>query len=1039
MEVLPLLLLIEGLTKDVLEKVTLIKNININNPHRAHIEILFDLNLDELKRKNPITSFVELHNAWQKTLDVSELNIKFYKELANWYYWAVDNVEFPADVEKNKDIRNATSVIRMITRIIFIWFIKEEGLVSNILFNKDKLKNILKDFDLPSDSNKTIYYKTILQNLFFATLNREMDKRDFRKDNQNFGITTLYRYKKYFKVDKEQILSIFKGIPFLNGGLFECLDKPHPTEKGPKGGYKMVRVDGFSDRDDNLLKVPDFLFFSDEKDIDLNKVYGTKNKKYKVRGLIDLLNNYKFTIEENTPIEEEIALDPELLGKVFENLLAAYNPETKATARKQTGSFYTPREIVNYMADESLKASLSNLCAKKLETTTEEDIKAGLDLLFTYTEEESPFDKKETSALVEAISELKILDPACGSGAFPMGILHKLVFILRKLDPENIKWKELQKLKAINETEEAYNIDNENERKQRFWEIEETFTSNASDYGRKLYLIENCLYGVDIQPIAIQIAKLRFFISLIVDQKVDKTKADSNFGIRPLPNLETKFVTANTLIGIEKSGNVSLFDNPEIVKLESELKQIRHKHFNARTPKTKKKYRDDDKETRNKIAELLKENYDKETAPQLANWDPYDCIYSASFFDPEWMFGVNSFDVVIANPPYIQLQKFKGNLLQKAYKKQNYQTFDSMGDIYCLFYEKGINLLKKDGFLCYISSNKWMRAGYGKLLRKHFSEKNSLKLLDFGGFKVFENATVDTNILLIQNAENNNVLQGCPFKNDYKKGDDIVEYFKKNKTDLKNLSDAPWTIGSQKDLALKEKIERTGTPLKDWDVKIYRGVLTGFNEAFIIDEKTRTNILNHCKTKEERKRTEKIIKPILRGRDIGRYYYKWKGLWVIVIPAGWTKDVASEKKLNEKSIHEIFENNYSSISNHLKNIGDAYEKGKIKTKGKGLYNRDDQGDYWWELRHCAYYEEFEKEKIVWQEIVREPSFSYDMDNFYCEATTFLMTGEKLKYLIAVLNSTPSAYFFKTFYAGGGLGSKGYRYKKAFLATFYLHC
>jgi len=508
----------------------------------------------------------------------------------------------------------------------------------------------------------------------------------------------------------------------------------------------MIRIDGFSDRDDNLLKVPDFLFFSDEKDIDLNKVYGTKNKKYKVRGLIDLLNNYKFTIEENTPIEEEIALDPELLGKVFENLLAAYNPETKTTARKQTGSFYTPREIVNYMADESLKASLSNLCAKKLKTATEEDIKTGLDLLFTYTEEEPPFNEKEASALVEAISELKILDPACGSGAFPMGILHKLVFILRKLDPENTKWKELQKLKAIRETEKTYNIDNENERQQRLWEIEETFTSNTSDYGRKLYLIENCLYGVDIQPIAIQIAKLRFFISLIVDQKVDRTKADSNFGIRPLPNLETKFVTANTLIGIEKSENTSLFDDPEIVKLENELKQIRHKHFNARTPKTKKKYRDDDKDKRNKIAELLKVSYGNEIASQLANWDPYDCIYSASFFDSEWMFGVrDGFDIIIGNPPY-------GNIMDKMTKKEvidNYQ-FSVPGEIASPFIEKSLMMLKDGGNLTFIIT---YAITFNKNLYKNryqmskTFEENYVYTFDRDKCKIFSNMSQSVSIL----------------------------------------------------------------------------------------------------------------------------------------------------------------------------------------------------------------------------------------------------------------------------------------------------
>ena len=243
---------------------------------------------------------------------------------------------------------------------------------------------------------------------------------------------------------------------------------------------------------------------------------------------------------ENTPVEEEIALDPELLGRVFENLLASYNPETQTTARKQTGSFYTPREIVNYMVDESLKAYLK----QKLEDETgikPEDAEAGLEILFTYTEKEHAFTAKESKVLIAAIDNCKILDPACGSGAFPMGVLHKLVHILHKLDPQNEKWKERQ-------ISRARQLDDPAIREKTIEDIESAFANNELDYGRKLYLIENCIYGVDIQPIAVQIAKLRFFISLVVDQK--KNSSRKNLGILSLPNLETKFVAANTLIGL---------------------------------------------------------------------------------------------------------------------------------------------------------------------------------------------------------------------------------------------------------------------------------------------------------------------------------------------------------------------------------------------------------------------------------------------------------------------------------------------------------
>ncbi|MBK7918715.1 MAG: hypothetical protein IPJ94_21140 [Chloroflexi bacterium] len=361
-------------SKDVLEKVTLIKDIRLANPHRAHIEILFDLSLDELFRIHSCGNFVELHKAWQKTLDSSELNKKFFKEIANWYFWAVNEVAFPADAGP-EETRNATSMIRLITRLIFVWFLKEKGVIPDDLFNKSRLTPLLRWED-PQDS---AYYKAILQNLFFATLNQEMntpakpDNRKFRGkrgsgQSQHFMIHNVYRYEQYFR-DPAAALALFADIPFLNGGLFECLDKRVDGQD--------VRIDGFSDRPDNPLRVPDELFWGEERTIDLNETYGTSGKSYKVRGLIETLNRYKFTITENTPIEEEIALDPELLGKVFENLLAAYNPETGTTARKQTGSFYTPREIVNYMVDESLLAYLQTKVSENENLTGLKDLGSG--------------------------------------------------------------------------------------------------------------------------------------------------------------------------------------------------------------------------------------------------------------------------------------------------------------------------------------------------------------------------------------------------------------------------------------------------------------------------------------------------------------------------------------------------------------------------------------------------------------------------------------------------------------------------------------
>jgi type II restriction/modification system DNA methylase subunit YeeA len=216
---------------------------------------------------------------------------------------------------------------------------------------------------------------------------------------------------------------------------------------------------------------------------------------------------------------------------------------------------------------------------------------------------------------------------------------------------------------------------------------------------------------------------------------------------------------------------------------------------------------------------------------------------------------------------------------------------------------------------------------------------------------------------------------------------------------------------------LKEKIESIGKPLKDWDVKIYRGITTGLNEAFIITTEKKNEILANCKDEEEKERTEAIIKPILRGKDIKRYYYEWADLWVIVIPAGWTNQ---NKEKEDDNPETFIEETFPALMEYLKTF---------EAKAK---KREDKGDYWWELRHCAYYPEFEKEKVVYSEIVQHPQFYFDKNGFYVEATSFLMTGENIKYICGLLNSKPVAFFFKKYYAGGGLGEKGYRYKKAFL-------
>jgi len=356
--------------------------------------------------------------------------------------------------------------------------------------------------------------------------------------------------------------------------------------------------------------------------------------------------------------------------------------------------------------------------------------------------------------------------------------------------------------------------------------------------------------------------------------------------------------------------------------------------------------------------------------------------------------------VVIANPPYVRQEKITEQ--KQSLQKAGYEVYNSTSDLYTYFYEKSYQILKQGGFSCFISSNKWMRAKYGEKLRRFFKEKTEvINLIDLGGYPVFE-ATVDTNIILFKKKQPDKAhkIKFVNVKNELGSRD-LISFLEENHGSIsqEKLGNKCWTLAREKILRLKEKIEKIGKPLKNWDVNIYFGIKTGFNEAFIITTEKRNEILADCKTEEERKRTKRIIKPILRGRDIGRYYYKWAGLWMIIIESGWTN-----KNRGKEKPEKFFKKTYSAIYNHLVSFKN------FKGKGKGLFNRDDQGDYWWELRHCAYYSEFEKEKIAWAEMSNEPTFIYDKNKFFTNQTVYIATGKYLKYIIACINSKLSHFY-----------------------------
>ena len=449
--------------------------------------------------------------------------------------------------------------------------------------------------------------------------------------------------------------------------------------------------------------------------------------------------------------------------------------------------------------------------------------------------------------------------------------------------------------------------------------------------------------------------------------------------------------------------------------IRQQLTKNRERHFNATNRDGKKECRRHDQTLRRQLAQTLEEHgFDSDMAQKIAHWDPYDQNSAADWFNAEHMFGVrDGFDIVIGNPPYVQLQ-VDGGRLGKKYEAYEYKSFAKMGDIYMLFYERGIQLLRKGAYLCYITSNKWMRAGYGNKLRGYLAAHNPLQLLDFGGVKIFE-AAVNNNILMVQNKGYEQDTAAVQFDNrTYTKDTDIATYVKKNTLTLSHLSADAWIIASESELALKEKIERVGTPLKEWGVSIYRGVTIGFNDAFIINDTKRDELI------AADPKSIDILKPILRGRDIKHYQAKWAALYLITIPCGWTN-----KHRKTTAAKTYIAKTYPAVYAHLIDAAQT-----IHYKGKGLYDRDDQGDYWWELRACAYYAEFEKERIVWTDISSLPPFSIASKGMYLKNSAYMMSGGAVKYLIAILNSSLVKFYFPLITCK--LGSGAFRWIKQFV-------
>ena len=887
---------------------------------------------DFLISKGKVHSLDELISRFS----IEIVNKHFYNEIALSFTRLIggkrDNKVFDKELELygvTNQNKYAEFAVRLIGRIVFCWFLKEKKSEAGIpLIPEDMLS-------LSAIAHSTNYYHDVLEPLFFELLNTHQNRRK-----------TKFAQNEYYN-----------QIPYLNGGLFS----PHADDK-----YNFDNVMGTGRY--GVVTIPNEWF----------------------EHFFEILTQYNFTVDENTSYDIELSIDPEMLGRIFENLLAEINPETGENAKKSTGSFYTPRDIVDYMVDNSILEYL-----KTKTNIDEERLKA----IISYSKEDddiAQFSLVEKKSIINALYKITVLDPACGSGAFPIGMLQKIVYILQEVDHDADMWFDEIVKGAPIYVKKAF---------------EEKFSNGELDYIRKLTVIEKSIYGVDIQPIAVEISRLRCFLSLVIEQKVKDNLP--NRGVHPLPSLDFKFLIANTLIPLPDETSANLWQKVEqISMLENidhieELRAVREEYFNADNERKA--------ELREEFGNIQKKMFQQTISYKgaskryaaLADWSPFK-NEPTDWFDAEWMFGVNDgFDVVIGNPPYIQLQKAISNTstikLGDIYQKCGFSVFEKTGDIYCLFYEKGVNMLKKDGILTYITSNKWMRAGYGEKLRGYLAKHtNPLLLLDFCGQKVFDTATVDVNILLLSKQQNKGRTIACTANERCR--DNLSVFVEQNRTISDFRDSGNWTILTEIEQNIKRKIEQYGTPLKDWGVNIYRGILTGFNEAFIIDEETKNELISTDPKSAE------IIRPILRGRDIKRYAFDFAHLYLINTHNG----------IKDKGIAPIDVSQYPAVKAHLDKYYEQLEK------------RQDKGDTPYNLRNCVYTDDFSNQKIMYSEIVQKPQFYLDEGVFYPEATTFIMCGDNLDFLTCCLNSTICFYIFKKYYAGGGLGENGVRYKKQFI-------
>ncbi|EPH5438014.1 class I SAM-dependent DNA methyltransferase [Campylobacter coli] len=976
---------------------------------------LIDLTFLKDKQKSNFKNLASIYKTFHRDFLLSEFNPNDANSLNNAFYKELLYILGLCESKQNSKLIIAKSEESK----------EEQGTFYTAINSKLKEENfetILKLLILWL--NRILFLKLIESNLVRFNDDKNLKFLNFKKIPDFDKLSELF-FEVLAKEKSTRKKSEFAYLPYLNSSLFEKQSIENTLE-----------ISSLS----NDLK----LFYYKNTVLKDDKCKAKKGQVGLLEYLFEFLDSFDFGSddEQSEILSQKELISSSVLGNVFEKLNGY-----------KEGSFYTPSFITSYMCKESI----TKVVLDKFNAQFDLDAK-------DISELRRSLRKEDKKAQKELLNSIKICDPAVGSGHFLVSALNVMLSIYDEL----------------NLFDEEFYLEVQNDeilitgRKGEFIEYKRPKTPKDKAhliqqelFHTKKDIIENNLFGVDINPNSCEITKLRLWIELLKHSFYQSFDDENYHDLRTLPNIDINIKCGNSLVSYFETGK-SLNHYPNIKerinkykrivkdykegfytdksRINQEIKNLKisfknfcfadkfkkeMKSFNDKCEKYSKKYGNflavDDENLKFFVsANLTLFDFDeKEAAKEFANLKKeYDSIFNLESNHPfEWRFefpeildddgNFKGFDLIIGNPPYIRQEELKE---LKPHLAKNYKVYKGTSDIYTYFYELGFNVLKDNGVLSYITSNKYTRAGYGEALRE-FLLKNVkvLEYTDLNGIKVFDSATVDTSILCFEKSKSkdnkfkylslsNEILKTCAY--------DIGLYKDFAEFSQNSLSKESFTFSDENTSALKAKIERIGTPLKDWHgLNINYGIKTGFNEAFIITTEKKDEILANCKDEDEKERTSKLIRKMLRGRDIKRYSYEWAGLWVINTHNGY-------KNQNGEKVEAINIEHYPSLKKHFDEFYPQLEK------------RADKGLTPYNLRNCAYLDEFEKEKIVYAEMTKEACFMLDNSNFFINQTCYMLISPYNKYLIGILNSNIIFYYMQQI--SSNLGEGAFRWIKQYI-------